>query len=212
MPRGSITNVDERYSLQVSRTNPINPMGSTNTAVFVFDQAPVQKWGTVYSIASTGARPTEGSGQWVSVINDAVLGTSIKFWKRGIYEIHAAVNVPVETENPPLAVGALILDSSAASMLAGAAILPTTLNANGAPGVIDWCLVQQGAAAVTLKLGGSVDITDTLAGGPAPVAGTTGATGVGTVRLHLNNGAGGAFGAAALIASLWVNYLNDLAG
>lgn len=211
MPPSPITNVDERYAFQITRTNPVSVMGTVNTAVFAFDAAAVAKWGMVYNMGTTGARPTEGSGTWVNVINSATLGTTIKFCKRGMYEFHCAINVPSSEETSPLAVAALILDSSAASMLVATAILPTTLNATGAPGVIDWGLGQQGLQAYTIKLTGTVPITDTLAGGAQPEV-VAGATGSGCVRLHINDGAGGGFSSAALICSLWCNRIGDCAG
>lgn len=213
MPGGQLQNLIpiERRSFQVTRTSPIGTTGSVNTAVVFFDTTPVLKWGAAYPIGSTAVAPTSGSGTWCNVISDAQFGTVLKFTRRGFYEVHVSTSIPLTAETFPLVGQALILDSSAASLLAGAALLPTTTNAFGAPGVIDWLTDQQSTQAKSLKLGGTVPITDAQAGGAQPTA-AVGAQGVGCVRLHMNNNAGGAFSPAAIIMSMWVNYHNDIAG
>lgn len=201
----------ERRSFQLTRTNPIGTSGSVNTAVAYFDSAPVVKWGTNYSIGSAAVAPTPGSGVWCNVISSAVYGTVLKFTRRGFYEIHVSTLIPLVADTFPLVGQALILDASAESMLAATALLPTTTNAFGAAGVIDWLTDQQAFQAKSLKLGGVVPITDAQAGGAQPAA-SPGAQGVGCVRLHLNNNAGGVFSVSSIFMSLWVNYINDIAG
>lgn len=203
----------ERRAFQITRTDPVAPMGTVNTAVLDYAAAPVPKWGTPFTngIGSTAAVPTPGSGTWVNIINSTTLGTTIKFCKKGTYRFDAVINVPVVAEITPLIVAALILDSSAATMLVATAILPTTLNAFGAAGVIGWSIGEQNASVVTtLNFGGTVYITDAQAGGAQPSG--AGATGVGCVRMHINDGAGGGFATDALITSLWCEAVNDIAG
>lgn len=213
MPGAQLQNLipTERRSFQVTRSNPIGIMGAVNTAVVFFDAPPVLKWGTAYPIGVTAAAPVAGSGTWCNVVSSAQFGTVLKFTRRGFYEIHVSTAIPGTAELFPTIGQAIMLDSSAASMLVGAALLPTTTNAFGAPGVIDWLTDQQGSEGKSLKLGGVVPITDAEAGGAQPAA-IAGATGVGCVRLHMNDNAGGAFTPAGFICSLWVNALNDIAG
>lgn len=200
-----------RRSFQITRENPFNPMGTLNTAVLDFDAAPVLKWGTPYQLGLTSAPAPSQSGGWCDVINSTTLGTTFKFLRAGMYEIHVSLALPGTEETFPQVGMATILDASSASMVVATPILPTTLNAFGAPGVIDWKSDQQKEQAIGMSLCGSVAITKAQAGGALP-ANVAGATGVGCVRLHINNNAGGGFSPIGMICSLWCNQTNSLAG
>lgn len=205
----------ERRSFQITRTSPISITGTVNTGVFDFDDPPVNKWGSQFPFSVLNQVPAPLSGTWVNVVRSATLGTCIKFLRRGMYRFDVALNAPAIADVNPLVVAALILDGSTTSMGVGAALLPTTLNARNEPGVIAWSLGQQGTTrAFTLNFGGEVPITDALAAYDANAmpANVAGQTGIGCVRLHVNNGAGGALSLAAIICSLWCNYIGDLAG
>lgn len=199
----------ETRSFFVGGSGDTGQVGGINTAVVNFDRRAVI-WGTRYPIGTLNAPAGPSSGIWANVVFDAQYGTTVKFTTRGIYRFDVYMPIPTEPETPVIPTAALILDASAASMLATAAIIPTVVNAQGQHGVIGMGRTNQ-LADSGISFGGTIAITDTLAGGAVPQA-VAGATGLGVVRLHLNNGAGGTFAQPNENLGMWCNYSGDLAG
>jgi len=218
---GHIENLSPNYrrSFQTTGTSFAALVGTINTGVCAFNGALLTpngaltlKWGTALPIGTTGVAPVAASQNWCNVISSAALGCAFKINRRGFYRFDASCTIFSDSETPTAFVAALILDGSAASALATATLSPTMINSSGDPGVIAFTRGAQGLNNQAVNFGGTVPITDALAGATQPTT-AAGITGRGVVRLHMNDGPG-------VIAttfdntdiSLWCNYTGDVAG
>lgn len=151
-----------------------------NTGVLAFANEP-----TAAIPASRFANST-----WVtisSVADSALPGTTYKFIRKGIYEAHAII-VGVAGLATGMMVG-ISIDCPAAQLLAAGVTPAAALTTMEDYDVLD------GVAAATLavKAYATINITNTLRGSTLAANGTP----VGTMRIHVGDGAGAVIGAAA---------------
>lgn len=170
---------------------------STNTGVVAFANEP------------TAAIPASrfANSNWVtisSVASSAAPGTTYKFTRKGIYEMHGIIVGAAGTATG-LMIG-ISLDCPAAQLLAAgitpAAALTTMEDYDVADGVA--------AATLAVKACATINITNTLRGSSL----AANLTPVGTARLHVGDGAGAVIGAAGTAATVFLvcNQIAELFG
>lgn len=172
--------------------------GSVNTGVAAFaaeptaaipaSRYPIANWVTVSTVAASAAP-----------------GTTYKFTRKGIYEMH--VIVPIEAGITTGAMVGISLDCPAAQLLA-AGVTP----ANALTTMEDYDVLDGVAAATfAVKAHAVIEITNTLRGSGLAANGTP----VGTARIHLGDGAGAVIGSAVTtdaVVAMWCNQLAELFG
>lgn len=212
MPGAQLQNLipNERFSARVAVTGAtVASADSSNAGVILFTGTPAVTQGTAYPIGTTAVASVAGSGNWLNIVNSAVMGTVFKFNRRGVYQVQVYADGTLsDTAQAQLGI---TLDCAAATCVIGtSALTPATT------GLIDYNVTNGVAdAAIPSRAAGPVYITDALAGGaqPTAVAGTF-SGGVGVVRLHATNGAGAVVATAFVVTSIRaeVTRMADLAG
>ena len=172
--------------------------GSTNTGVAAFANEP------------TAAIPASryANSDWVTisaVAASAAPGTTYKFTRKGIYEMH--VIVPIEAGITTGAMVGISIDCPAAQLLA-AGVTPTT-----ALTTMEDYDVLDGVAAATfaVKAHAILNITQTLRGSTLAANGTP----VGTARIHLSDGVNAVIGTGTTTDAsvcMWCNQIAELFG
>ncbi len=200
----------ERRGVRIAVTGAtVASADAANAGVVLFTGAPSALQGTIYTIGTTAVAPTALSGNWINVVNSAIMGTVCKFNYRGVYFARFyADGTLADTANAQVGI---TLDCAAATCVIGtSALTPATT------GLIDYG-VSNGVAAASIpgRAAGPVYITDALAGGAQPVASAgVFSAGVGVLRFHATDGAGAVVATAFVVASIRaeINYQGDLAG
>ncbi len=169
------------------------PAGTTNTGV--------ANWVTTSAAQPASQYP---NANWVTVTSTAAAGTEFKFTRKGIYKFDVTVPHTAAEVGPLMIAGSL----NAPSLLA-AGVTPALALVN----FEDYDLSTQIAAMQnTLKLHFTVHIT--AAGRSSATYATTapvGTSALGTARIHLGDGAGGAAAAVTINVESAMLRLSDLA-
>lgn len=171
--------------------------GTVNTGVAAFANEP------------TAAIPASrfANASWVtisSVAASAAPGTTYKFLRKGIYEVHVVVPGAAGVTTG-IMVG-ISLDCPAAQLLAAGVTPAAAITTMEDYDVLDGVA----AAQLTVKAHAIVEITNPLRGSAAAAAGL-----VGTVRIHVGDGAGAVAAPSAItVASvcMWCNQLAEVFG
>ena len=178
--------------------------GTTNTQIINFTGTPAVVQGTALPIGTTLVAPVAASQNWLNVFGDAVLGTTFKVNRRGVYMARLSA---VETAaNVAAAQIGITVDCPAANLAVAAPLTDATV------GLIDYTnILGVASSQVPGKTFGHIYITDALAGGAQPSATTAG---VGVIRFHASNGVSAVVGAVYIVGTYRADivYLNDIAG
>ena len=172
--------------------------GSVNTGVILFPNAPVDSFpASRYPLA-----------QWCTVTNSATLGTSFKFLRKGIYDVHAVFPVPD---------GAADLIVRLQLSQDSQFLTPSINTVNPIAAFLSYDAYSPTAAGIegALKVGSSVSIRNSeRSSATYATLSPVGTSPVGTVRLHGSVGAGATpiDGRGFPASQLWCNQLAELFG
>lgn len=209
---GAIQNLipTQRRSAQVAVTGAtVASADAANAGVVLFTGTPATIQGTVYPIGTTAVAPVTNSGNWLNIVNSAVMGTVCKFNRRGVYIVSLYAQGTVG-DTAAAQIGMTIDCTAAQCVIATSALTPAS------QGLLDLMDTDGAAGAgIPARVSSALYITDALAGGAQPVAGAgVFSGGVGVLRFHATNGAGAVVATAFVVASIraTIAYTGDLAG
>ena len=185
--------------------------GTVNTNIIAFTGTPTN-WqigalGTApYPVGTTFVAPTEGSGNWLNIVNSASAGSGFKFNRRGVYQIDLyGEGTSADTGAAQLAV---TIDQGAGLDTVAAGTVSALSQS-----VLGW-QNKQGVAATIISAHVSVPlyITETLAGGAQPSADLTTTRGVGVVRFLANNAGNAVVAPAVVVTSIRATIVQQFDG
>ncbi len=172
--------------------------GSVHTGVLLFPNAPVDSFpASRYPLA-----------QWCTVTNSATLGTTFKFLRKGIYDVHAVLPVPDGAANTIIR---LQLSQDAQFLTPSVNSVSTLL------GFLSYDAYQPTAGGIegALKVGSTVSIRNSeRSSATYATLSPVGTSPVGTVRLHgsVDAGANPIVGRGFPASQLWCNQIAELFG
>lgn len=181
-----------RLGLRLSALAAI-PAGTTNTGV--------ANW-----VTTSAANPASrfANATYVTVTTTAAAGTEFKFIRKGIYKFDVTVPLTLSEVGPVMIAGSLNAPSLLAAGVTPALAIINFEDYDQAIQIVD--------LQVSLKLHFTVHITNTQRGsGTYATTAPVGTSQLGTARIHLGDGAGGAAAAVAINVEAASLRLSDLA-